>query len=281
MFPGLSKQTSVFVLFSAIAVVFVSYWVITQVGGGGIAIQPKGVEEQGIAQQNAPFQQVLNDPAALSAQQSEKGGKDSAQQADPNNLTQRFVSDMSAQFMSQFNQDPNASVDTLLDRVSSLDLKSVDGLSEQLTPEAIGLQLPVLDSQLSIVSDNDQSSAAYAKAYSQIVGRAADISNSKEVINAMSSAIEGNNAGDLKTLSLRYIAIKQDLLSTQVPRKAVAFHKRTIQFFGDMAVIMEAIAQSRQDPLRAYIAVEYFPRLAEEWDTLTTLLKENTPLSIF
>lgn len=281
MFPGLSKQTSVFVLFSAIAVVFVSYWVITQVGGGGIAVQPKGVEEQGTAQQNTSFQQVLNDPAALSAQKNEKGGGNSAQQDDPNNLTQRFVSDMSAQFMSQFNQDPNASVDTLLDRVSSLDLKSVDGLSEQLTPEAIGLQLPVLDSQLSIVSDSDQSSAAYAKAYSQIVGRAADISNPKEVINAMSSAIQGRGAGDLKTLSVQYTAIKQDFLSLQVPRKAIAFHKRTIQFFGDMAMVMEAIAQSQQDPLRAYIAAGYFPRLAEEWDALTTLLKKNTPLSIF
>jgi len=239
------------VLFSAIAVVFVSYWMVAQVRHEGLPAEPEGQE---ITQQNGSVQQVLNNPATSWTNRELTGASDNTTGAP--NLTESLAKDISDEIISTV-----SSPEDLLKAVDSANLSGLDveTLSKTIESNPLSLLDDVPSSQIRVTSDNSfQRIQQYGQDYGVIVVQAVEPiygPDEKKFRKIIEDATQRGDFSGLNALSANLDDGLKKLLKIEVPPAAISFHKKTIIYLNNFIQILDAIKSADSDPMKAYLAV--------------------------
>jgi len=263
-----SKSTTIFVLFAVFAVAFLSYWVLAGGVSSPFTSSVAVLDEQSTTNSSLPLSSYFTSTSSAMG-----------------DITSVVSNDISSQFVLQLGSVASASSSAtstaaLIDSIDPNVVGTNPDALKNLTPDAAGIltkNQQVAD-KLSLVPDSQQTRDAYWQAYNEVVLAGSVAFNSSDVTNALQAALQGN--GDaLSALVSQYRSIGQKLSSLRTPVSLADFHASNIRFFSNVATVFDAILHTQSDPLRAYIALEYFSTLGSDWDSIGSFLVKSFPTS--
>lgn len=148
-----------------------------------------------------------------------------------------------------------------------------DILTQNVSPQSIGFieSLDTTHMNLSLSqlpSDADRYMNGVGETLSRI-----DVETEVEFIShVLQEFVEKGDATQLNTLIAKYNSILQDIMSLPVPSQYVDFHEKMVVSFWNFSLFLDAISNIQTDPVRAFVAVEYFPTINQQWNDFATFL---------
>ncbi len=255
-------QKKYFVIFFVAALAFVGYWLLEGwvFSGNHIAAPAQG-EISVVPATSTPY----------SLGNSYNTGSSTtllAASPQPANLTQQIAQNLQSQFVSQLQQQGATDTPSLISKIQAGNFQNFSNISNQLTPDTIGVQTSIDDALLHIVDGASAADiTAYKAQYEQYLSGLATLSGS-QITGALSGVFNGQDTGQLDMIIQSYQHVRDGLVSMHVPRTFLTFHKENVLFFENMVTVLTVLRNEQTDPLKAYVAVQYLPQLSSQWDVI-------------
>lgn len=97
----------------------------------------------------------------------------------------------------------------------------------------------------------------------------------RDVLAAVKATFEKNDNSQLKNIAEAYSSAVDEAMKLEVPSSWVDFHKKSIAYVRNSAVVYEALAGFEDDPLKAYLANEAGPTLMAQAGEIQILFRKN------
>lgn len=186
------------------------------------------------------------------------------------NLTNSVVVDASNDIVSSLKISSSTNSADILEALKNA---TTSPLSEALvekymSPDQIGLVTSVSDADISLVKDSPSALSTYAIGYRDTLLSISDIDVSK-ISTSLNSFMNTKETGDLDSIIQKYENIYSALRKLAVPQSRADFHKNNLIYFGSMISVLKSIRLYDADPVRAYIAAQYFPQVVAQWEPIS------------
>jgi len=253
----------IFISFTVIVFGFVGYWIIMSLTNVTKSTQaPYAVPSTQGDTSLLYMNNATNRVSALSSSQPAV------------NLTNEAMSDLSQEIVASMQDAPSTSTEDLISAIQKTDVSKLDSATIQKYADAqhLGLMEDVPDTSLKIVTTTDESKTSYTNAYTQIVSSMSSLMTGS-IQSDFTQFMQRNDSTGLDNTIKIYDTIYSELYTLEVPRSALAFHKESIVFFGNMAAILQGIKNYQNDPLKAYLLGEKFNNMPDTWDHIVSDFK--------
>jgi len=193
------------------------------------------------------------------------------------NLTNGVIVDASKELISSLQITTSTSKEDLLEALKNATTSPISEslLRKYMSPDQIGLVTVVSDSDISLVKDSPSALSTYAVGYRDTLLSISEIDISK-LSSTLNSFMATKDASDLDSIVQKYENIYSALRQLQVPQSRAVFHKNNLIYFGSMVSVLKSIRLYDTDPVRAYIAAQYFPQVVAQWGPISQdIIKYN------
>lgn len=256
--------------FSVIACFFVVYFLASGFSGGGVF--SKIDVGQPSFSKNEGKNEVSSDNTEGAFDSSIKWIENLASGSSlGENITNQASEDLSSKFISNINFDKASSAKELLDSIDFNNLNS--GSLEKIVGEnALAFISEIKDSEIKISQDNSsQSLSKYKKDYdSAMEGIFSFLEKSKNIESSLSEVVEKDKTSKIDSALDIMKKGEKDLKNILVPSSLSDFHKKTLIFVGNFEIIFQSFRSYKEDPLKAFLALDYFSNVADQWDGITS-----------
>lgn len=185
------------------------------------------------------------------------------------NLTEKVIANSSKDFYLQLVAgEATTSKELLIDKIKNGEFKDIASISKFLTPDQIGF---VTSTQESILVQDPASSVdinVYKNSYGELINQIDTGDFAKNSTTILNDVIKNNNTQRLDDTIKEYYSIYNALLKVKTPRIYVEFHKQVLVALKNIIVFLESMRSYKEDPIRAYIAAEYYASLGASWDAI-------------
>ncbi len=248
----------IFVVFLVVVILFLGYWVVSGLFGAS------DTEQENYFSVTPPSGDVPSwaeglDDISLSE-----------------NITRTLARNISSDFIARTPDGVTVeSSASLLSKIDSDIIENPEQLAQYISPEALGFSSDISDEELvMIVETTSQTQEEYWGEYLVLFNNFESYAdNPSTLTDALSDAVELRLYEKLDELLVVFSEISDGLVLMKVPSELVPFHKNNMRFFGDLAIIFRAIRGSGDDPLRAYLSLQYLPDVLVLWDDVGETIK--------
>ena len=146
-------------------------------------------------------------------------------------------------------------------------------LTQNVSPRSIGFieslnQTNINPSLSNLPSDTNR----YINSVGKTLSRINIDTEISSISGALKKFVNEGNSSQLNTLISKYNTILKDVMSLPVPSRYIDFHESMVVSFWNFSLFLDAISNIQTDPVRALVAVEYFPTINQQWNDFATFL---------
>ncbi len=197
---------------------------------------------------------------------------------DPNqeieNITNKIALNISDKFMADgiVNEKDleGSATENLLEKIDLNNINDISEISDNIYPEDFGIIYKIDNSKLDIVSDSPKVYEKYWTDYTFLISEIMPkIENIDSINNLFDGIIGSSNTSGVEALILDINSTYNAFLNMKVPQSLIGFHSDNIIFFKNLSSVLYSMLKYNEDPLRAYVLIEYFPELIKDWNSIT------------